>query len=276
MSPSGWFSRQNKEKELPDGLWSKCPECDRIVYNRDLEKNLKVCPFCGHHHRLSAWERVELLVEPDSFTECDADLLSGDPLGFPRYKEKLAKDQATTGLKEAALTGIGDVGGHLVSIGITDSRFIMGSMNSVVGEKLARAAERAVDRRIPLLLVSGTGGGARMHEGILSLMQMPKTSVALARLHDEGLPYVGLLTDPTMAGVYASWASLGDVILAEPGAMIGFTGDRVSKQAQAHMSKRPANYQKAEYQRDRGMVDRVVPRKDLKATLVKLFQWMSA
>ena len=271
--PAGWFSR-GKEKELPEGLWSKCPKCERIVFVRDLERNLKVCPHCGYHHRLTAWERVQLLTEPDSFREWDEDLRPADPLGFPGYRDRIARYQERTGMVEAALTGEAKIGSHEVALGITDPFFLTGSMNSVVGEKLTRAVERATERRIPVLLASGTGGGARMDEGILSLMQMPKTSVALARHHERGLLYISLLTDPTMAGVYASWASLGDIILAEPGAMIGFTGSRVSKQAQANVGRRPANYQTAEFQRDRGMVDRVVPRKELKETLEKVIGWV--
>ncbi|MBW3623355.1 MAG: acetyl-CoA carboxylase carboxyl transferase subunit beta [Armatimonadetes bacterium] len=273
MPPGGWFSRHKPESDLPEGLWSKCERCERIVFVRDLERNLKVCPHCDYHHRLTAWERIEMLTEPGSFSEWDADLRSSDPLGFPEYPEKLEKDRQKTGLTDAAVSGCGSIGAHRVSMGLTDFRFRAGAMNSVVGERLTRAVERAVDERLPVLLVSGTGGGASMYEGILSLMQMPKTSVALARHHDLGLLFISLLTDPTMAGVYASWASLGDLTLAEPGATIGFTGSRVSKQAQAHVGRRPANYQTAEFQQDRGMVDRVVPRKDLKATLEKLLDW---
>lgn len=275
--PGGWFSRhKDKEPDLPSGLWSKCDKCERIVFVRDLERNLKVCPHCGHHHRLTAWERIEQLTEPGSFREWDADLRSSDPLEFPDYPAKLKQDREKTGLTDAAVTGQGKIGGHTVAMGLTDFRFRAGAMNSVVGERFTRAIDRAVSERLPLLLVSGTGGGASMYEGILSLMQMPKTSVALARLHDAGLLYVGLLTDPTMAGVYASWASLGDIILAEPGATIGFTGSRVSKQAQAHVGRRPQNYQTAEFQQERGMVDRVVARKDLKATLEQIFDWTAS
>jgi acetyl-CoA carboxylase carboxyl transferase subunit beta len=276
VSPGGWFSRhKDKEPDLPSGLWSKCEKCERIVFVPDLERNLKVCPHCGHHHRLTVWERIEQVTEPGSFREWDGDLRSSDPLEFPDYQAKLAKDREKTGLSDAAITGVGRIGAHDVAMGLTDFRFRAGAMNSVVGERLTRAIDRAVEGRMPLLLVSGTGGGASMYEGILSLMQMPKTSVALARLHDAGLMYIALLTDPTMAGVYASWASLGDVTLAEPGATIGFTGSRVSKQAQAHVGRRPQNYQTAEFQQDRGMVDRVVPRKDLKSTLEKILDWVA-
>lgn len=274
MAPGGWFSRR-KESEASDGLWVKCKRCERIIFTRDLERSYKVCPHCDYHFQLTAWERVELLTEPDSFTEWDGDLRSSDPLEFPDYQNKLAQDREKTGLSDAAVTGEGRIGDYRVAMGITDFRFRAGAMNSVVGERFTRAIERATERRYPVLLVSGTGGGASMYEGILSLMQMPKTSVALARHGDAGLLFISLLTDPTMAGVYASWASLGDLTLAEPGAMIGFTGSRVSKQAQAHVGRRPSNYQTAEFQRDRGMVDKVVPRKDLKATLEKLLGWSS-
>ncbi len=283
MPPSGWFRRRSGEggssdsraPEPPEGLMTKClsPKCERILFKRDLEKNLRVCPHCSHHFRLSAPERLEVMADPDSFEEWDATLLADDPLEFPGYRDTLARHRRNTGLDDAVLTGRAAIGGIPVALGITDPRFIMGSMNSVVGERITRAIERAIEGRLPLILVSGTGGGARMHEGILSLMQMPKTAAALGRLDRAGLLYISLLTDPSMAGVYASWASLGDIVLAEPGAMVGFAGDRVAKQAQ--VGRKPADYQTSEFQYQHGMVDLVVPRKELKPTLERILRWAS-
>lgn len=257
--------------QVPDGLWEKCPKCERAIYKRDLEKNLRVCTNCGYHFRLSAQERIALLTEPGTFCEWDPGITACDPLGFPGYRDKLERDRGRTGLNDAVVTGGARIGQFEVALGITDFRFLAGAMNSVVGERITRCIERATARRIPLVLVSGTGGGASMYEGILSLMQMPKTAAALARHHRARLLYVGVLTDASMAGVLASWGSLGDIILAEPGASIGFTGDRVSKQAS--VGKKPPDFQTSEFQLRNGMVDAVVQRKDLKATLVKVLWW---
>lgn len=276
---SGWFAKRpgaapsanGTRPEGPDGLWVKCSKCERILFSRDYEKQLKVCAYCGHHARLSAPERIAMLVEPDSFHEWDAGLAAADPLAFPGYQNKLDRERERTGLLDAVLTGWGLIGAHPAAIGVTDSRFLAGAMNSVVGERITRSIERATERGWPLVLVSGTGGGASMFEGILSLMQMPKTSAALGRLDRSGGLYVTILTDPSMAGVLASWGSLGDVILAEPGAMIGFTGERVSRQAQ--VTHKPANFQTSEFQLEHGMIDKVVPRKELKATLETILAW---
>jgi acetyl-CoA carboxylase carboxyl transferase subunit beta len=276
--PQGWFrgkrsglskrSLQEKVEAIPDGLWEQCPKCRELLFARELEKGLKVCKKCNYHFRLTAQERIALLLDEESFVERDASLRTIDPLRFPKYDETLARHQKNTGMSEAALTGEGTLNGMPVSIAVTDSHFLMGSMASVVGERVTRAIERAIEREIPVILVSGSGGGARMHEGVLSLMQMAKTSGALARLHQAGLMAIVLLTDPSMAGVMASWASLGDVILAEPGAMIGFTGQRVSQQAQ--VTKTAADFQTAEFQLKHGMIDKIVPRKELKETLGRL------
>ncbi|MGQ9524436.1 MAG: acetyl-CoA carboxylase carboxyltransferase subunit beta [Armatimonadota bacterium] len=260
-----------QQGRMPDGLWEKCPKCERAIFRRDLEKNLRVCTNCGYHFRLPAYERIALLTEPGSFSEWDADITACDPLGFPGYKEKLERDRGRTGLNDAVVTGGARIGRFDVAIGVTDFRFLAGAMNSVVGERITRCIEGATAKRIPLVLVSGTGGGASMYEGILSLMQMPKTAAALARHHRAKLLYVGILTDASMAGVLASWGSLGDVILAEPGASIGFTGDRVSKQAS--VGKKPPDFQTAEFQLRNGMVDAVVQRKDLKTVLLKILSW---
>jgi acetyl-CoA carboxylase carboxyl transferase subunit beta len=282
--PNGWFrskrsnyskrTLQAKVEAMPDGLWEQCPKCRELLFIRELEKNLKVCKKCNYHFRLSAKERIALLLDEGTFVERDANLRTTDPLEFPRYDEALARYQNSTGMSEAVLSGEGLLNGLPLSIAVTDSRFIMGSMWAVVGERLTRAIERAIEREIPVLLVSGSGGGARMHEGLLSLMQMAKTSGALARLHQAGLIAIVLLTDPSMAGVMASWGSLGDITLAEPGAMIGFTGQRVSQQAQ--VTKLPADFQTAEFQLKHGMIDMIVPRKDLKETIAKLLLFSGA
>jgi acetyl-CoA carboxylase carboxyl transferase subunit beta len=273
MARGGWLKREEggQDQSAMEGLWVKCPKCERTLFARDLEKNLKVCSQCGYHFRLSAHERAAQLAEPDTFHEWDAGVTACDPLGFPGYIQKLERDRERTGLKDAVLTGTARVGDTAVALGITDAYFLVGAMNSVVGERITRCIERATAGRMPLILVSGTGGGASMFEGILSLMQMPKTSAALARHDRAGLLYVTILTDPSMAGVLASWASLGDIILAEPEAMIGFTGDRVSKQAM--VGKKPPDFQTAEFQLKNGMVDAVVHRKELKTALMRILAW---
>jgi acetyl-CoA carboxylase carboxyl transferase subunit beta len=271
---NGWFRKRKEGDEFPEGLWIKCDKCRELLFKREWERNLKVCGKCGHHFRLSARERLDLLLDEGSFAEHDADLISTDPLQFPGYRESLERYRKSTGQNDAALSGDGRLSGHPVSIAVTDAHFMMGSMGSVVGERIARAVERATENRVPAILVSGTGGGARMHEGLLSLMQMAKTSGAIARQHAAGLPTVIVLTDPTMGGVTASWGMLGDFHVAEPGAMIGFAGLRVSKQA--NVSKVPSDFQTAEFQQSRGQIDRVVPRKDLKETIALLLRFAGA
>lgn len=263
-----------KKRNIPEGLWTKCPECGEIIYNKALEENLKVCPKCQYHFTLSAQERIQLLMDNGTFQEFDSGLRSADPLKFkgPKtYVEKIHLDQAATGLYEAAITGEGKLDGRRVIFGVTDSRFIMGSMGSVVGEKITRAIERSIHSRLPLIIVSGSGGGARMYEGMFSLMQMSKTSVALAAHHEEELPFFSVLTDPTMAGVMASYASLGDVILAEPGALLGFTGPRVIEQT--IRQRLPEGFQRSEFLLGHGLVDRVVHRKQLKPTISRLIDY---
>ena len=260
-----------KKKEMPEGLWTKCEDCGQIIYNKALEENLKVCPNCQYHFTLSAHERVNLLIDNGTFQEFDSQLHSVDPLKFkgPKtYVEKIQLDQAATGLHEAAITGEGKLEGRRVVFAVTDSRFIMGSMGSVVGEKITRAVERSIRGRIPLIIVSGSGGGARMYEGMFSLMQMSKTAVALAAHHEAGLPFISVLTDPTMAGVMASYASLGDIILAEPRALLGFTGPRVIEQT--IRQRLPEGFQRSEFLLEHGQIDRVVHRKQLKSTIAQL------
>ncbi len=265
-----------KKKEIPDGLWTKCEGCSEVLYNKTLEESLKVCPKCNYHFVLGAFERINTLIDKDTFQEYDRDLLSADPLDFkgPKtYKEKLAQDQAATGLKEAAITGEGLLETKRVVIAVTDSRFIMGSMGSVVGEKITRATEAATKMRSPLIIVSGSGGGARMYEGMFSLMQMAKTSAALSYHREAGLAFISILTNPTMAGVMASFAGLGDIIIAEPKALIGFTGPRVIEQT--IRQKLPAGFQRSEFLLEHGMIDMIVHRKNLKVTLSQLLDYLS-
>jgi acetyl-CoA carboxylase carboxyl transferase subunit beta len=259
--------RQAEKREIPEGLWTKCPECSELLYNKELERNLQVCQKCGHHFRMKAAERVELLLDPGTFKEYPP-LQAADPLSFLSYPEKLKSSRAKSGLDDAIITGEGWIEGNPTVIGIMDYSFMLGSMGSVVGEQVTRAVESAIDKRLPLVMLCASGGGARMQEGMLSLMQMAKTSSALARLDQEGLFYLSILTDATMAGVLASFASLGDVIIAEPGAMVGFAGPRVIEQT--IREKLPPGSHTAEFAFQRGMVDMVVARKDLKATVGKL------
>ena len=260
-----------RPKEVPDGLWTKCPGCHSILYQGDLARHLNVCDRCGHHFHVGAQERLsQLLDDVEAFEEWDADLVSVNPLGFPGYEEKLARMQAQTGLTEAVVTGAGRLQGFPVAVGVLDFSFFSGSMGSVVGEKLARLFERAAERRLPVVVVSGGGGGARMQEGILSLMQMAKTSQAVELFGRCGRPYISVLTNPTMGGVYASFASLGDYILAEPGALIGFAGPRIVERT--IRQSLPSGFQTAEFALKHGMVDAVVERKDLKPTLARILR----
>jgi len=265
-----------RKKTMPDGLWTKCPDCGEIIFNKKLDENLKVCQNCNYHFTLGAHERIKTLCDPSSFEEYDADLLSADPLNFsgPKtYKEKLKADQDSTGLKSAAVSGKGLIGGREVLFVVTDSRFIMGSMGSVVGEKITRAAERATDMKLPLVIVSGSGGGARMYEGMFSLMQMAKTSAALANHHRAGFLFISVLTNPTMAGVLASFASLGDIIVAEPRALIGFTGPRVIEQT--IRQKLPDGFQKSEFLMEHGLIDLIVSRKELSPVISRIIDYLN-
>lgn len=265
---------RTKKKEMPEGLWTKCPECSKPIYNKSLEENAKVCPECGHHFLLTAYERVSLLVDADSFREFDKDVVSADPLEFkgPKsYKEKLEQDKEATGLSEACIYGEAKISGKSAVITVTDSRFIMGSMGSVVGDKVTRSIEYATKNSLPLVIVSGSGGGARMYEGMFSLIQMAKTSAALARHQDKKLLYVSVLTNPTMAGVMASFAGLGDIIVAEPKALIGFAGPRVIEQT--IRQKLPPGFQRAEFLLGHGLLDMIVQRKNLKQILTQLLDY---
>lgn len=235
-----------------------------------------VCPKCSHHFQLGAYERIEQILDAGSFKEYDRDMASQDPLDFkgPKtYKDKLEQDVQATGLKEAVVTGEGRINDRPAVIAVTDSRFIMGSMGSVVGEKITRAIERATQMKLPMLIVSGSGGGARMYEGMYSLMQMAKTTAALARHNKSGLLYISLLTDPTMAGIMASFAGIGDCIMAEPKALIGFTGPRVIEQT--IRQKLPEGFQRSEFLLEHGLIDMIVHRKNLKDTFSRLIDYLS-
>ncbi|MDI6758220.1 MAG: acetyl-CoA carboxylase, carboxyltransferase subunit beta [Candidatus Omnitrophota bacterium] len=265
-----------KKREIPDGLWTKCEECSEVLYNKTLEENFKVCPKCNYHFVLGARERINSLVDKGSFLEHDEDMRSTDPLNFkgPKtYKEKLAADQGLTGLSDAAVSGEAQLNNKRLIIAITDSRFIMGSMGSVVGEKITRAIETATKNKLPMLIISGSGGGARMYEGMFSLMQMSKTCAALAYHHKAGLAYISLLTNPTMAGIMASFAGVGDIIIAEPKALIGFTGPRVIEQT--IRQKLPPGFQRSEFLLEHGLIDMIVHRKNLKSTLSQLLDYLS-
>ncbi|MFM7642436.1 MAG: acetyl-CoA carboxylase, carboxyltransferase subunit beta [Cyanobium sp.] len=265
-------SAQVQEMDEGDGLWSKCPRCALVMYRKDLLANASVCKGCGHHHRIDSEERLRLLVDPGSFEALDSDLAPMDPLAFKdrrSYADRLRDAQQATGLKDAIVTGLCRLDGQPLALGVMDFRFMGGSMGSVVGEKLTRLTEEATARTVPLLVVCASGG-ARMQEGMLSLMQMAKVSGALERHRRAGLLYLPLLTHPTTGGVTASFAMLGDLILAEPRALIGFAGRRVIEQTLRE--KLPEGFQTAEYLQDHGFVDLIVPRPELRATLAQLLR----
>ena len=276
-----WFKRDKKKiettakKELPGDLWQKCPSCGDILYRKDLAQKAWVCPKCGNHFRVSADDYLELLLDPGTFQEHDGDLQSVDPLGFvdtKPYPDRIAEYTRRTGRNEAVVCGIGEIDGVPVSIAIMDFGFLGGSMGSVVGEKVARAIERSLQREIPLVIVSASGG-ARMQEGVLSLMQMAKTGALLAALDRQRVPFIAVNTDPTTGGVTASYAMLGDLVLAEPRAQIGFAGPRVIKQTIGE--DLPDEFQTAEFLLEHGFVDRVVPRVELKHTISRTLRWMT-
>lgn len=259
-----------QKRGVPEGLWVRCPGCQATIFRKDAEKRMNVCPECGNHWYVPARQRIDQIFDTGTFEETDAHLLTADPLQFcdrRSYPERIRADQIETGLSEAAVTGIGSVRARRVAFGITDSHFIMGSMGSVVGEKLARITERATEERLPLVLLSGSGGGARMHEGILSLMQMAKVSAALARFHGAGGLYISVMTNPTMGGVAASFAMLGDLIFAEPKALIGFAGPRTI-QATLRMEL-PKGFQTSEFLLEHGYIDRIVQRHDINTEIAR-------
>jgi acetyl-CoA carboxylase carboxyl transferase subunit beta len=276
-----WFKKVRKPIEpptdkpsrVPEGLWVKCPTCGKILYNKDLAASLSVCPHCAHHFRLSAVERLRSLLDSDTWDEHDPGLVSTDPLGFTDtkpYKSRLEAGVAATGLKDAVIVATGALDGIETVVAAMEYGFIGGSMGVVVGEKITRGIERALDRRIPIVIIS-CSGGARMMEGTLSLMQMAKISAALARLDRAKVPYVSVLTDPTTGGVTASFAMLGDVIIAEPKALIGFAGPRVIEQT--IRQKLPEGFQRSEFLLEKGMIDAIVDRRDLKPTIARFLRF---
>jgi acetyl-CoA carboxylase carboxyl transferase subunit beta len=261
--------KSNTRKEIPEGLWTKCRKCEQIIFQKELEENFMICPKCGYYFRLNARERIAQLAEPNSFREYDRDMKSVDPLNFPDYGRKLA---AKTQAGDAVTTGEAKIGRHKVILGVMNFEFMGGSMGSVVGEKLTRAIEKALKKKLPLIIVSSSGG-ARMQEGILSLMQMAKTSAALALLAEKNIPYISVLADPTTGGVAASYSMLGDIIVAEPKALIGFAGPRVIEQT--IRQQLPEGFQLAEFVQDHGMVDIIADRKEMKNTLVRILDFFA-
>ncbi|HEY3347965.1 MAG TPA: acetyl-CoA carboxylase, carboxyltransferase subunit beta [Nitrospirota bacterium] len=262
-----------KKVKIPEGLWIKCDNCKEIIYKKEIERNLKVCPKCDYHFRITARERLELVIDEGSFVELDESLAPMDFLEFKdtaKYKDRLKSVQTITGQKDAVISGEAEIAGHPVVLAIMDFGFMGGSMGSVVGEKVTRAAERAAEKKSPLIVFSSSGG-ARMQEGIVSLMQMAKTSAALGRLTEAGMPYISVLTDPTFGGVSASFSSLGDIIIAEPRSLIGFAGPRVIEQT--IKKQLPEGFQRAEFQLEHGQVDMIVDRKQMKETLARILEF---
>ncbi len=272
-----WFKRTKEHKsdrkvKIPEGLWVKCDNCKEIIYRKEVERNLKVCPKCNYHFRISAMERLKLLIDSGSFQEMDPELASSDPLRFKDtipYSERLAKNRKKSGLSDAIISGETQIKGTPVALAVMDFSFMGGSMGSVVGEKVTRTAELALAKQMPLIVVSASGG-ARMQEGMFSLMQMAKVSAAIGRLKDRGVPYISVLTDPTFGGVSASFAMLGDIIIAEPRSLIGFAGPRVIEQT--IKQQLPPDFQRAEFLLDHGLIDMIVSRKDLRETISRILK----
>jgi acetyl-CoA carboxylase carboxyl transferase subunit beta len=282
LSLQEWFSKKKEEKEIsyqrerldiPGNLWVKCFNCHATIFSRDLEQNLKVCPKCNYHFKLTARERIEQIMDDNKFKEIDHNVKSKNFLNFSdskSYTDRITEAMKKSGLNEAIVTGLGKVGGIETALGVMDFSFMGGRMGSVVGEKVARLIELAVEKKIPVIIFSSSGG-ARMQEGIMSLMQMAKTSAALGRLRENSLPYISVITDPTTGGTTASFAMLGDVNLAEPGALIGFAGPRVIEQT--IRQKLPPGFQRSEYLLQHGMLDHICERKKLKETLILILRW---
>lgn len=284
MSLRDWLSQRDKQaakkapavkRTVPDGIWEKCPGCSETIYVKEITKNLRTCPKCAYHFPMPAPERIGMLVDQDSFVEINAGVGSVDPLGFTAakaYSETLAGAIKKTGLEEAVVTGTATMAGRKIALGVMDFRFIGGSMGSAVGEKVTRLIETAEAERLPLLIVAASGG-ARMQEGILSLMQMAKTTAAIEKYYDTGCPYISVLTDPTGGGVTASFATLADIIIAEPGAWIGFTGPRVIENT--IRQKLPRGFQTAEFMLEHGMIDMIVKRSEHKSKLCLLLDYLA-
>ncbi|MGB8656770.1 MAG: acetyl-CoA carboxylase, carboxyltransferase subunit beta [Candidatus Zixiibacteriota bacterium] len=276
-----WFRKakeglvSQRKKEIPDGIWVKCDSCGEIIYRRELEKDLWVCPKCDYHFRIKSKDYINLILDDGKLDEYASNLEATDPLEFKdskRYPDRVRESQRKTNLKDAIVIGTGRIEGKEVSFAVMDFGFIGGSMGSVVGEKVARAIEKSLERRVPLVIIS-CSGGARMQEGILSLMQMAKTSALLAKLGDENIPFISILTNPTTAGVMASYASLGDVIIAEPKALLGFAGPRVIQQT--IKQDLPSGFQSSEFFMEHGFLDIISPRKDLRRTVSLILEYLS-
>ena len=268
-------TEKRTKRGVPEGLWVKCPDCRETIYKKTADGLLGICPACGYHFYVSGQERIRQVLDEGTFEEWDAELMPTDPLEFKdrkSYADCIVAEQKRTGLSDAALTGCGMIRARRVAIGVTDSAFIMGSMGSVVGERLTRLIERATDQNLPLIIISGSGGGARMHEGILSLMQMAKVSAALARYDQEGGFFISVLTNPTMGGVAASFAALGDVCFAEPKALIGFAGPRTIKAT--IRIELPEGFQTSEFLLEHGYVDRIVSRGKLKSEIARTIDYV--
>ena len=273
-----WFRKDRKRRralrerlEIPPDAWDKCEHCGHVDLSENFDRALQVCPECRYHRRIGARRYIEIMMDPDSFTELYGDLRSVDPLQFEGYQERMSRAVKQVGPQEAIVTGYGILTGIEINLAAMEFAFLGGSMGSVVGEKIARLATRSLDGRVPLVIISASGG-ARMQEGVLSLMQLAKTSAMIARLREERIPYISVLTNPTTGGVTASYAMQGDVNLAEPGALIGFAGPRVIQQT--IRQDLPEGFQTAEFLADHGMVDRVVPRRELRATTARLLRMM--
>ena len=267
-------SSKRPKRGVPEGLWQRCPGCSNAIFRKEAQRRQNVCPECGYHWYVSARTRIEQVLDEGTFEEWDTEVQPTDPLEFVDkrpYPEKLVSEQAKLGITDAAITGTGMIRARRVAIGVTDSAFFMGSMGSVVGERLTRLIEKATDNDLPLIIVSGSGGGARMQEGILSLMQMAKVSAALARHDDAGGLFISVLTNPTMGGVAASFASLGDVVFAEPKALIGFAGPRTIKAT--IRIELPKGFQTSEFLLEHGFIDRIVPRDKLKSEIARTIDY---
>jgi acetyl-CoA carboxylase carboxyl transferase subunit beta len=275
-----WFKKNrelkaDKKVKIPEGLWVKCESCREIIYKKEIDRNLRICPKCNYHFRISARERIKLLVDDGSFVEMDDGLSSNDPLNFKdkiSYKDRIAENRKKSGLPDAVISGEATIGGHPAVIAVMDFSFMGGSMGSVVGEKVLRAAEAAAELKRPLVTIASSGG-ARMQEGIFSLMQMARVAAAVARLKDEGMLYISILADPTFGGVTASFAMLGDIIIAEPKSLVGFAGPRVIEQT--IKQQLPDDFQRAEFVLEHGLIDKIVDRKNMKETVAKVIELLA-
>lgn len=279
MAPAPWLGLKGKAARkqarqsvdaLPDGLWTKCPNCNEILFNKELEKNLRVCNKCSYHYKLGAQDRIQITVDDGTFVEMDSGVVSADPLGFPKYEADLARHREKSGLEESIVTGTAEIAGIPIVLGVGDFSFWGGSMGGAVGEKVVRAMEYTVEKKLPVVMFIASGG-IRVNEGLPGLMQMAKTSAACALVHKAKLPYIVVLTDPSLAGVLASFGSLGDITISEPGLLTGLTADRVAKQAQ--VVHYPDNFRRADFALEHGQIDRIVSRREVKSTLTKLLQF---